>query len=273
MQVKIIKHIFLFLVITIPVLFLATGAGALEFDFSGQLSGWTMETHAGGKWYNGTGLRYIPQLNLEQPVGEESFIDLEISLNGFLATKDNDTDKNYDLDLYRAKLRYATAQSETRIGLQKINFGPARLLRSLRWFDRIDPTDPLQLTEGVYALRYKYDAANNSSAWLWGLYGNKNPKGYELFPTVLDNPEFGGRLQYPFLDGEIAGTFHTRRVDASDLHIKDFTENRFALDGQWDIGIGIWFEAVFQKQHTDIFPYDWTRQITVGADYTFGVGN
>jgi len=150
------------------------------------------------------------------------------------------------------------------------------------WFDRLNPTDPLQLTEGVYALRFRYDALNNAGFWLWVLYGNKDPKGYEVLPTVSEKPEFGGRLQYPILGGELAGTCHFRRVDGSELLIMDYWEERFALDGQWDIGIGLWFEAAFQHAKFDPlfplpvpveFPYEWTKMITLGADYTFDLGN
>jgi len=64
--------------------------------------------------------------------------------------------------------------------------------------------------------------------------------------------------------------------------VKDFTETRYALDGKWDIGIGFWFEAVLMKQKYEslysffddsLLPYDWTKMVTVGADYTFDVGN
>jgi len=264
-------------------LFLSESAYALEWDFSGQLSGWTIESYSReNSWENNSGLRYIPQLSVKQPLNEDSFIDAEVSFNAFLATDDTDEGKKYDLDLYRAKLRYATAQTETRIGLQKINFGPAQLLRPLMWFDRLNPTDPLKLTKGVYALRFRYDALNNAGFWLWVLYDNKDPKGYEVLPTVSGKPEFGGRLQYPILGGELAGTCHFRRVDGSELFIMDYREERFALDGQWDMGIGLWFEAVFQHSKFEPlfpllvpveFPYEWTKMITLGMDYTFDLGN
>lgn len=249
------------------------GAHALETNISGQLSGWTIETYSQENWENNTGLRYIPELGIEQPIRDNTFIDAEISLNGYVATSSNDVEEDYDLELYRAKLRYATTQTETRVGLQKINFGPAQLLRPLRWFDRLDPTDPLQLTDGVYALRFKYVALNNANFWLWVPYGNEDPKGYEVLPTASGNPELGGRLQYPVPRGELAATVHSRNVDGSESNVPDYSENRFALDGRWDIGIGLWFESVIQHQETTAFPYDWTKMITVGMDYTFGLGN
>jgi len=249
------------------------GAHALESNISGQLSGWTTETYTPENWENNTGLRYIPEVDIKQPISDDSFMNAEISLNGYVSTSGNDVHEDYNLELYRAKLRFATTQTETRVGLQKINFGPARLLRPLRWFDRLDPTDPLQMTDGVYALRFKYVALNNANLWLWVLYGNEDPKGYEMLPTASGNPELGGRLQYPVPRGELAATVHSRSVDGSESNVPDYSENRFAVDGRWDIGIGLWFESVIQHQEKTVFAYDWTKMITVGMDYTFGLGN
>ena len=266
-----VNHYQVFLIILITLLFPVI-CQAVEYDFRGQLSGWTIESRNENTWSNNSGLRYIPQLILEHPLNNDSFFDTEVSFNSFLAGGGN-ADKNSDLELYRLKLRFSTAQTETRIGLQKINFGPAMLLRPLRWFDRMDPRDPQQLTDGVYALRFRYNALNNANFWLWGLYGNDEIKGYETLSTASGKPEFGGRLQYPVPYGELAATFHTRRVDASIPEGQDFTENRFALDGRWDMEIGLWFESVFQQQKTNVLPSEWSKIITLGIDYTFGIGN
>jgi hypothetical protein len=50
-------------------------------------------------------------------------------------------------------------------------------------------------------------------------------------------------------------------------------ENRFGLDGKWDIGIGMWFEAVLIHEQTELPGLKYQRQWTLGADYTFNVGN
>ncbi|MFC1490369.1 hypothetical protein ACFL6K_04080 [Candidatus Latescibacterota bacterium] len=246
---------------------------AFEYSILGQLSGWSSESRDDDKRNNNNGLRYIPRIILTQQLSDEYFVDTELSLNGFVSAETEHDKSDSELKLYRLKLRFATAQTETRIGLQKINFGPAQLLRPLRMFDSVDPRDPLQLTGGVYGLRFKYNALNNSNIWLWCLYGNDDLKGYEMLETSSGKPEFGGRIQYPALKGEIAATFHTRNADASLLNGKDFTENRFALDGRWDMAVGFWFESVLQQQKTALTPYEWTKTTTLGTDYTFGVGN
>ena len=69
-------------------------------------------------------------------------------------------------------MRYSSDQFELRLGLQKINFGSASMLRPLMWFDQMDPRDPLHLTDGVWGLLARYYFLNNANIWLWGLYGN-----------------------------------------------------------------------------------------------------
>src|SRR6056297_2486046 len=58
--------------------------------------------------------------------------------------------------LYRLKFSLSNNQSELRLGLQKLNFGPAQILRSLQWFDTMSPTDPLKLTDGVYGALFRH---------------------------------------------------------------------------------------------------------------------
>lgn len=246
---------------------------ALEADFSGQVSAWTLQVNNQDTWRNITGARFIPRLDLNQPLEKGRSVDAEIAFNGALAKDSNASVLWRDLEVYRATLRYATQQTETRIGLQNLSFGPARVLRPLRWFDQLDPTDPLQLTKGVNALRFTVNTMNNAGLWLWGLYGNDDLKGYEMLPTVTKQPEIGGRLQTPVLGGEMAATVHTRQVDGSSLTLPDYEEHRFGLDGQWDVGIGLWFETSFQYQDIPLAPYGWIKMGTVGLDYTFGIGS
>jgi hypothetical protein len=253
--------------------FLPTAGEVAEYDLRGQVSGCHIEARSGGERYYRGGIRYIPQLSLKQPAGVDSFFELEISLNGFAAVCSDDACEDSAIELYRLKLRFATAQTETRIGLQKLSFGPSYLLRSLMWFDRLDPRDPLQLTDGVYALRFKYNALNNAGLWLWGLYGNEERKGYEIFPTADERPEFGGRLQYPVPRGEMAFTFHTRQVDAFPVIAEIFTENRFAIDGRWDVEVGLWLESVLEQQRSEYMLRRWTKKMTIGIDYTLGIGS
>lgn len=247
-------------------------AFALELDFEGQLSGWTVESKVENRWKNSSGIRYIPGLKLSRDTGSGNAFDSELYINSFAASGPGTTGDNSDIDLYRANFRYTTTRSETSIGLQKINFGPAFVLRSLKWFDRLDPSDPLKLTEGVYGIRFRYDAPDNSGCLAWVLYGNDETKGYEILPSTSENIEAGGRIQRPLLSGDMAFTVHTRKVDGKSFHLPDFRETRYAVDGRWDMKVGLWFETVLQEQDSRINQYRWTKMITLGVDYTFDLG-
>ncbi len=264
MKTKKSYYIIIFLIILI-----ACGPShAGDLELRGQLSSLGLGAYQSNEWTKLIGLRYIPQLTTTEYLADEIFIDTEFSLNAFLNYDIDETNEN--IKLYRIKIRLATAQSETRLGLQKINFGPAFILRPLRWFDRLDPRDPLGLTEGVYALSFKYSFLNNSQIWIWGLYGNKETKGYDILPSVKTKPEFGGRYQFPVFEGESAFSFHTRTVNAS---LFEYRESKVSLDGRWDIQVGLWFESVIQKNDSELLPFEWNNMAMLGTDYTFDVGN
>ena len=230
----------------------------VDCDFRGQLSIQGTVTTLSDEWDGNAGIQYVPKLSLGRLLPNSHLIDGEISLFGYLRTDEKIASEN--LRLYRLNARYATTQSEFRLGLQKINFGPAQMLRSLMWFDHLDPTDPMNIADGVWGLRYRYDFLNNANIWLWGMYGNSDPKGYEMFGSVDDKPEFGGRAQTPVPLGEIALTFHSRTANNG---ADDFHETRYALDGRWDILVGAWFEAVVQYQ--DIAsPAKYTQMLKIG---------
>jgi hypothetical protein len=241
---------------------------ATDFDFCGQLSGWTNTMNHENSWDFGTAVLYIPQVDIYHNLTDESFINSELSLKGYF---NSDFEKsNQNVDFYRLNIRYATNQSETQVGLQKISFGPAMLLRSLMWFDQVDVRDPLRLTSGVYALRYKYNFLNNTNIWLWGLYGNEKIKGYEIFPTSNNAPEFGGRIQYPIPLGEFGQSLHYRKVNTDSFK---YDEYKLGFDGRWDALIGFWVEASFTFNATNRLPFKWNKMFTLGADYTFDTGN
>jgi hypothetical protein len=257
---------------------------AQVFTHKGMVAGWAIGSFQGSVDPQ-FGVRYIPEFTLKKPVSPSVFFDAEFSLNAFgtaLFYSGEDTITDGKVDPYRMWLRFSTSKFEARVGLQKINFGSASLLRPLMWFDSLDPRDPLQLTDGVYALLLRYFFENNANIWFWGLYGDDKTKGWEMFPTVKDSVEYGGRLQLPLFTGELALTYHHRRADLSTLPVPaplqtgfelKAPEDRLGLDGKWDVGIGIWFEASLVRQDHDLLPQPWQRALNLGADYTFGLGN
>ena len=253
-----------------------------DLDLRGQLSG-TAAFDLDGSFRSLLGLRYIPTLSLEREVGQEKRVRTVAALNisGSLGFgSEAQTEARARVKPYRLWARFTTTRSELRIGLQKIAFGPAILLRPLMWFDRIDPRDPLQLTEGVYGLLGRYYFPNNANLWLWGLYGNNGTKGLETLPTTKDSVEYGGRVQVPLWGGELGAGFHHRWIDptgqdmAPNLSAKGSVfEQRYGLDGKWDLGVGLWFEGVLTGQDLDRAELRYQTLISLGMDYTFDLGN
>lgn len=251
--------------------------------WQGQLSGWNFFDK--DEFSQSTfGFRYLPSLFLGGTLNQRSQLDSEISLNFYGSGSyemPDDAVRESNVKAYRLWLRFSGERFELRAGLQKINFGAAMILRPLMWFDRIDPRDPLAVTNGVYAVLGRYYFLNNANAWIWGLYGNDEVKGWEFIPSDPKQPEFGARLQLPLGPGEIAATFHHRRGNLRALTlpamiiIRDplVPENRFALDGKWDVEIGLWFETALLHQENSILPYPYRHFTTLGADYTFPLGN
>jgi hypothetical protein len=257
-----------------------------DFSLTGQLSSWEKSVDLFGSSTHFIGFQYIPEYY--RSISQNFDVDLSMNMTMvkvFGNNKDPDIE-NLKLKFHRAWLRYSSNRLDARIGLQKINFGPGKFLRSLRWFDQLDPRDPLQITTGVYGLRLKYDFVNNSNLWLWSLIGNDDVKGLESLPTYENKPEFGGRVQIPLYKGELAFTAHHRWLDETQLYEdnndnntevrtneKSQQETRFAVDGIWDVGPGLWFESVHIQSDLSFDHPQWTNFLTVGSDYTFLIGN
>jgi len=246
----------------------------------GQLSVWAL--------YNGglelpvyTGGRYIPQLNYEIHLQDDQLIDFEasINLNGNIGFHPFDTlDANGTIKPYRLWARFSSRQLEVRVGLQKINFGSASLLRPLMWFDQVDPRDPLNLTDGVWGALGRYYFLNNANIWLWMLYGNNDPKGWEMAGTNSKYPEFGGRFQSPIPAGEAGISFHHRVSDTRMLEgilpsYAKVQENRIGLDAKVDLVVGAWLEGSWVNNNENLGSFTNQELFNMGVDYTFGIGN
>jgi hypothetical protein len=154
--------------------------------FSGQAATWGTAGATGQ-----SGILYIPELRINNPLSMGTQLDMDIAWS---------LQSNYasltKVSLYRGWLRSFNDHGEVRAGLQKIDFGPAKLLRTLMWFDTIDPLDPLQLTEGVYGILGRCYFKNNANIWAWGLAGKNNLKGLELFQTDASKDERIGMREH-----------------------------------------------------------------------------
>jgi hypothetical protein len=253
-----------------------------DIGFKGQLSSWLV-TKPFDDFRSQIGGRYIPELSYGHIFKERYTLDAEASANiwGTINFYNKDSiEYDGNIDLFRLWLRFYTSNFEIRAGLQKITFGTAQIFRPLMWFDEIDPRDPLGLTNGVYGVLGKYFFKNNTNIWLWILLGNDDPKGWELIPSAGNRPEIGGRIQFPFITGELAFSYHHRYANLSDslltlLPIENgiVPENRFGIDGKWDVGVGLWFEGSFNHQDIEISQLRSRKSIAGGLDYTIGIGN
>ena len=233
-------------------------------------------------------LRFIPEVKFSLAAGRGVTVDAEASANAYGSVSflsDDPASTSGEVKPYRGWLRLSTSRFEARIGLQKLSFGSAALFRPLMWFDSLDPRDPLQLTDGVYGLLLRYYTQGNANFWAWGLYGNKDARGWDIARPNKKSPEFGGRVQVSLFKGELGATYHRRKAaieslvpvmsppPESPLPVPPVPEDRFGLDGKWDLGVGVWFEGALVHQRTTLLPLPWQRTLTLGLDYTFRLGN
>ncbi|MDA3812803.1 MAG: hypothetical protein PF570_00985 [Candidatus Cloacimonetes bacterium] len=214
-------------------------------------------------------LNYKPEISINLYQMHNYLIDIEFSYDINLNYR-NTEDHDFEItgNLYRGWLRYSSSQAEIRIGLQKINFGPAQILRSLQWFDSMNPHDPTKTTEGVKAILGRYYFINNTNIWLWGVWGDREETSINKFFYEEDNLEFGGRVQYPFKYCETGFTAHHRKIDDPTF---DY-ETKYGLDLRWDMAFGFWIESglnVYQNAENSSY----LRLFSIGTDYTFGIGN
>ena len=214
-------------------------------------------------------LNYKPELVVDLFQLNDNIIDTEFSYNLNLSYKNtNDSDFKITGELYRGWLSYSTSQSELRVGLQKINFGPAQILRSLQWFDNINPHDPTKTTEGVKAILGRYYFINNANIWFWGIWGDRNETSFSKFFYEEDNLEFGGRIQYPFKYCEAGFSTHHSSTDLLVFN----TETKYGLDLRWNLALGFWIESCINV-YENLEDKSYSRLSTVGTDYTIEIGN
>jgi len=146
------------------------------------------------------------------------------------------------------------------------------------WFDKMDPRDPLKFTEGVYGILGRYYFLNNANIWLWGLYGNSDPRGWEISGTSKGRPEAGGRIQLPVPAGEAAFSYNYRSADSRALSgfmpsYAEIPENKFGFDLKLDLLVGCWLEGSWVNKNKDLGMFTNQEIINFGLDYTFGLGN
>lgn len=254
-------------ILTFYIVLIAVQINCIEWDLTHHITSTTFLQDELNKLESD--LNYKPEISVGIFQQNDKLVDTEFSYNININYKNiNDHKLNMTSTLYRGWLRYSTFQAELRIGLQKINFGPAQILRSLQWFDSINPHDPTKTTEGVKALLGRYYFINNANIWLWGIWGDREETSIDNFFYEENNLEFGGRIQYPFQYCETGFTAHHSPTDSLTFD----TETKYGLDLRWDMTLGFWLESslnVYQNAENSSY----SRLFSIGTDYTFEIGN
>ena len=249
-----------------------------NYEFDGQILGQT-NIGFGKESTKFLGTRYLPEFTFNKEIDSLSSFAIETSINISLSKTNipgHSLDINSNFSPYRIWLRYLKKNWELRLGLQKIDFGSAQLLRPIQWFNQIDPRDPLGLTNGVYGLLIRHYFKNNSNLWLWGLYGNEKQRGLDALTTLIDSPEFGGRFQTFIPKGEAALSYHYREAGANNIpFFENYSspEHRIGFDSKIDIGFGMWTELTYVHRAKNIGILTNQLLLNLGVDYTFRIGN
>jgi len=260
-----LKSQFLFILLSLTLVFAEDGS--LNLQWKGQASIIHASSFAGSFDESPTTMRYIPQLRLDYQVSPSNRLGFDVAVDLFNFSL-GDSLVEFDGNFYRFTFRYDTPNTQVRVGLQKINFGPARMLRVLQWFDELDPRDPLALSPGVWAAMGRYYFDNGVNIRLWTMADAPDVQRNYWGDTESWPWDIGGRLEYPIPAGTLGLTLHSLDVSKASV----IKENRIAGDIRVDAIVGLWSEMMFAR----IEDPTWTKDalsVMAGVDYTFSLGN
>ena len=200
-------------------------------------------------------IRFRPECEISQDISSKFSLDFDYIHNLEFKTLLSENSSQLSNHTYRAWLRFTSDKFTLRIGRQKINFGVAKLLRTLRWFDTIDPTDPQKESVGVDALISNYFFSGNQNILFWVIDSSKGAiKGNESVASS-DNLEPGFRFQFPWRNAEIGFNSHHRKS------VTDDKINKYAADIFLDYYLGMWSEISYND-------FSESCTYTFGSDYT-----
>lgn len=254
------------LLICLPLIMCGSALGQ-ELNYKGELTAMAsaMEQQNRTDWL----LRYLPEIQID---GEEGAVwTWDASLAAYLYAYDSPIQgQNRDAEIFRAWFRVYDAVTEYRIGLQELSFGPAQLLRSLQWFDTKNPLDPTSFTKGVKGALVRISTEDDSSYWIWSLYGNEDLYASTLFASDTDQPEFGGRAQFSSSMAEYAISLHQRQAVLAGQG--GVAESRIGLDLKLDFEYNaVWLESMAIERSAGL-PYPSRERLTtLGIDYSIEV--
>jgi len=254
------------LLILVSFLFAVTDS-ELSMDTKGQVSLIHVQSFDSGFQNSLTNLHYIPEFRVDYQMKSELRLGMDAALDVYNYSI-GDSLMEFDAATYRLSVRYDSPNTQVRLGLQKINFGPAKMLRVLQWFDQLDVRDPLALSSGVWAGLGRHYFDNGTDLRLWVMAEAPNSYRDNLQP-IDDKPlDIGGRFEYPLPQGTLGLTVH--QLDLKE--VSGITETRAALDFRMDAVLGIWSESMISRVNISTSQMD-IMTVMGGLDYTFGIGN
>ncbi len=240
--------------------------GALGLEFNGQLSAVASQALSANGGQGIRTLRYLPRLKIERDAGAFGRLGFDASVDLHLTAPDENLQAHGRT--YRLSLRYDTPRTQLRLGLQKINFGPARMLRVLQWFDELDPRDPLALSPGVWGLLGRVYLDNGINIRAWSLTDVEDPLREQLGKSGEGPLDGGGRVEIPIPRGTAGITLHRMDLGA----VSGVQEDRMGLDLRLDALVGLWSETMLSRVQAPGMELE-RRALMLGSDYTLAVGN
>lgn len=259
------KYLFLSLIIMFPLL-----VNGLDWDLSHKITSKNRYNNQVGDNNFFFELNYQPDFSLKVWSNDTKKIDIQqvLKQTNDLDFFQNEWREDIDLKLYRSLVRFSNLNSEYRLGLQQLNFGPALILRPLQWFDNIDPREENSDSDGVYAFLAKRYFLNNSNLWGWIILDDNEFRDDKSIDNFAKQIEYGGRWQYPLDNTELALSLHHRSLD----NMEHSQETRLGFDIRKDYILGFWAESSLSLYHGQESLLT-SNLSTVGADYTLSVGN
>lgn len=209
-------------------------------------------------------LRYTPRIEYSFPEENDSW---KVFAEGHLSYSISGDDDQSIQEFNRLWLRYTQEEWSLRLGRQKVNFGPARLIRPLQWFDQLDPTDLIPFTRGVNGILAKFYTPSNHTIWLWSFRDERVMAGNSVTQSDKDRFASGGRLEISHATGEYGLSYLRRPIELAD---EEFYSQHVGFDASWDLGFGLWVEAAHEED--GIFQ-DQILNVVLGSDYTFDWGS
>lgn len=259
------RHLILFVLMFFPLI-----ADGMTWSLTHKITNKDRYTNSEASDNLNFNLTYQPDLSLEIWSDEDKKIDIQqvIRQSNKLNYTSSEWEGKIDLELYRSLVRYSALSYEYRLGLQQLNFGQARILRPLQWFDNIDPREESKDSDGVYALLARKYFLDNSNLWGWVILDDEEFNDDYSGNNFIKNLEYGGRWQYPFKETESAVTVHYKTLENSDYE----SETKLGFDLRKDIVIGFWAETSMSVLHGQDKTSN-SSLLTAGVDYTFSIGN